>query len=51
VPVELQPVALDLVPRGSRKLTHEATYSTVIEILYLAATRADQVVVVLRAMR
>ena len=49
--VEFQPVALDLVPRGSRKLTHEVAHSTVIEILHLSTASADKVVVVLRAMR
>jgi len=51
VAVELQPVALDLVPGRSRKLTHEVAYGAVIEILHLAAARADQVMVMLRAMR
>src|SRR5439155_18485381 len=51
VSVELQPVALDLVPGRSRELTHEVAYSAVIEVLHLAAASANQVVMVLRAMR
>jgi len=44
-------VPLDVVPGRSSKLTHEIAHRAVIEVLYLAATGADQVVMVLRALR
>ena len=51
MPVELQPVALDLVPRGSGKLAHEVAHGTIIEVLHLPATRAHEMVMVLRPLR
>ena len=51
MPVELQPMAFDLVPGRSSELPDEITHRTVIEVLHLPAARADQVVMVLRALR
>ena len=49
--VELQPVTFDLVSGCPRKLPNEVAHGAVIEVLYLPAARADQVMMVLRARR
>ncbi len=51
VPVELQPVPLDLVPGRSGKIPHQVAHGAVIEVLHLPASRADEVVVVLGPVR
>jgi len=51
MPVKLQPMAFDLVPRSIRELPYQVTHGALVEIADAAAAGADEVVMVLRALR